>query len=95
MEIYPEIETIQIGHTFHAKTRLRKKHDDGKYYLVRIESTATTEEIAIEILHTDVHTFDILGTITPEVQMTTLIGHQLDPNQQPEEERIRQLLRIP
>lgn len=119
--IYPAVEcNIKnglIGHTemrnsaqdavsIELKTFLRKKHNDGLYYLVEFKKDVTitkADYILIDsmqtqdIFHAEIYNFITLGKIDPNLILDNIEQRKaftLDPDQTPEEERLRKLIDV-
>lgn len=76
-------------------TYLRKKHSDGKYYLVPIRKSyrptnKTDTKLSLEQYYREIYLFMILGIVNPTmIDSETLKNiHELDENQQEESERL-------
>lgn len=88
------------------RTRLRKKHSNGKYYLVDFRRDAIFSDKrfegiskAQEIFHMDVYAFIILGVIDEKImikreEMPDAPMFIIDPDQTPEEERLKKLYNV-
>jgi hypothetical protein len=103
--IYPSIEIIShtiegVGTTMSFDTTLRKKHR-GKWYLWKINRIWSYKydfdlNTPLKIFHAEVYNVIILGKInTSLVDMDGNKIFKLDPNQQSEEERLSQFMKLP
>lgn len=98
MKIYPEIEMYpSFRGGLYFLTALRKKHTDGKWYLVRFDRELfAPDNDAINMFHKEVYRFLIQGIIDPGLK-SAIFGadiYPVDEDQRDESERLSELFEV-
>jgi len=103
--IYPNVKIEDNGYKMLIESFLRKKHSDGKWYLVHfreiinlLKCPKLEKHFYVDRFHTYVYMFLIRGSITPDAQYSHIdmpedYVHKLDDNQEDEAGRMTRHIR--